>query len=66
LACAYYARGIRWTARGEWQAQLLHFSLIYLMCLIGFFSYRLFDWDTFANRSRIPWSLAGSTVYFVL
>lgn len=30
----------------EWQAHLMHFSLIYLMWLIVFFSYRLFDWDT--------------------
>lgn len=29
----------------NWQSHLLHFSIVYLMWLIVFFSYRLFDWD---------------------
>jgi lipopolysaccharide/colanic/teichoic acid biosynthesis glycosyltransferase len=30
----------------QWQAHLFNFSIVYLLWLVVFFSYRLFEWDT--------------------
>ncbi len=43
----WYPVGLSYT---EWQAHIYHFSIIYLLWIAVFFSYRLFDWDTL----RIP------------
>jgi lipopolysaccharide/colanic/teichoic acid biosynthesis glycosyltransferase len=55
-----------------WQAHLFHFTIIYLLWMIVFFSYRLFDWDTlrstqsFLGRllSALFLSLVIAALYF--
>lgn len=38
----WYPTGL---SSSQWQAHIFHFTIIYLMWLVVFFSYRLFDWD---------------------
>lgn len=51
----------------SWKSHLVHFSVIYLLWLLVFFSYRLFDWDVLRSiRSVLGRLLASLFVCLVL
>ncbi len=45
-----------------WQSHLLHFSVIYVLWLIVFFSYRLFDWESLRTIQTLFGRLAAALV----
>ncbi len=59
----WYPAGLSVT---EWQAHLLHFSIVYVLWLATFFTYRLFDLDTLRAIPVVLGRLAGALVVCVI
>lgn len=55
----WYPHGL---TTSQWQAHILNFSIVYALWLIVFYSYRLFDWDTF----RVGFGYLGKLVSVLL
>lgn len=46
----------------EWQQHLLHFSIVYALWLVVFFSYRLFDWEALRTSQAFLGRLLAALV----